>query len=324
MLKPAMATKTVPITIVVPTVRSTRVMERTLRSIAACERPAGLREVLVVENGPVGDARGIVDSLAGCRYSYVERGNKSAALNHGLQDVDDGLVIFFDDDVTVDRKTLVAFSAAAQETGPGYFYGGPFGVDYEREPPEWLRPYLPGSARGWRMGTQPATIDTPEFLGFNWAAWRQDLSNAGPFSEDRGPGATTGATGQESDMMRRLLALGVRGRYVPDAYVRHFVPAERCSPEWVLSRGWRTGVEKGLLRRGGTMSERIRSWLRWQSYRALYRVRQSASLDPQERFGALYYQRRCEGYLYGAHGVGDPADTGGAVDRAGPMRFEDR
>lgn len=66
----------------------------------------------------------------------------------------------------------------------------------------------------------------------------------GGFNERRGPG--TGVRGQEYDMQERLLAAGVVGRYLPDALVWHYVPRERCSPEWALARTLPTAAQVGL------------------------------------------------------------------------------
>ena len=47
-------------------------------------------------------------------------------------------------------------------------------------------------------------------------------------------------------MQRRLLEAGLHGRYVPDAEVWHWIPADRCSRRWVLHRAYRDGIKYGL------------------------------------------------------------------------------
>src|SRR5690606_21102731 len=145
-------------------------------------------------------------SLSG-RYVHYPVGNKSAALNTVINDLaPDDFLFFTDDDVRVDRQLLLAYEAAARQYGRGNFFGGPTGVDYEQQPEAHVRRYLPASARGWVYSGRGVEIDAPDFLGFNWAAFAGDIQSAGGFNPNRGPGAPTGSTGQESDMQRRLLS----------------------------------------------------------------------------------------------------------------------
>lgn len=238
--------------VVIPTAGTERpaLLRRTLDSLATCQQPAIYRETIVVENGPKGDVETIVRSCSPAlraRYVYVPRANKSHALNTVLDMIGECLIFFTDDDVRLHPYTLCAYADAAKDTETGKFYGGPTGVDYEREPPQWLIQYLPSSARGWQL-TSGVEL-TPQagfFLGFNWAAFARDLREAGGFDVRRGPGAATGSVGQETEMQKQLLKIGVRSLYVPEAMVWHYVPAERCSPQWILKRAYREGVARGM------------------------------------------------------------------------------
>ena len=119
-------------------------------------------------------------------------------------------------------------------------------IDYEAEPPQWLKAYLPGSACGWSYAPEDCNGEPPLFLGANWAAFKTDLEVVGFFDESVGPGATSKAVGQETEMQIKLREAGVRPVYVPDAKVWHYVPAERCSPEWTLKRAYRNSVSFGM------------------------------------------------------------------------------
>lgn len=283
------------LSVVIPTAGRPDLLERTLRSLGQCGLPEGYRGVWVVENGAAAGARAVVgacrDELK-ARYLHVERPNKSHALNVALGRLESSLVVFLDDDVRVSPSLLEAYADAAGQNGAGHFFGGPMGVDYEEPPPDWLRRYLPPSAIGWEgNGSDPS-----EVMGCNWAAFVDDIHRVGPFTTDRGPG--TSAVGQEHEMQARLARAGVRGRYVPDARVWHWVPRARCSPEWVLDRARRMGARnaRGVPARP---TDVLRWTGKWGAYWAVYRVRRALSLDPEERFRARLYQSLCEGSLTG-------------------------
>lgn len=224
-------------------------LERTLHSLQACPKPDSYGETVVVENGPLHGAKTVVEkfqSTLGARWLHVSEPNKSHALNVALASLPEALVYFTDDDVRFAPNTLCAYHQASVSHREQHFFGGPIGVDYEAVPPAWLKQYMPVSARGWSMegGEQP--VAKAQFLGFNWAAFTRDLRKAGPFSTHLGPGSHTGSVGQDTDMQSRLLQIGVRGIYLPDALVWHYVPKERCSPEWVLHRAYRHGIRHGI------------------------------------------------------------------------------
>ena len=239
-----------PIVVLVPTHGRPTLLDRTLATIAACDRPAGYAECVVVENGPRVGAEDVVADAArqhpaaGFRYLHYERANKSAALNAALAAVSsESLCVFFDDDIRVEPGALMAYAQAArQRSGERAYFGGPFGVDYEDEPPAWVRELLPWSAKG---ASAESICRSDMFLGFNWAAQVGPLLDLGGFDPGAGPGSPTGATGQESDMQRRLRGAGFSAVCAPGAFVWHYVPVSRSGFWWALQRRYKGGVGHG-------------------------------------------------------------------------------
>ena len=225
-------------------------IEETLRSLTECELPSDYRGTLIVENGGPSTLEPVVNSFKSTLYTnyfHVREPGKSNALNIALRSLDDELVFFSDDDAHFDREVLCAYGQAGDEYGPGHFFGGPFDVDQETPPPEWLHSYLPPSAKGFQYEDCDDLDDTfTGFLGFNWAAFASDIKAAGGFDTLKGPGSATGSTGQETDMQKRLVDHGIVPTFVESARVTHFVPRDSCSPQWALHRSYRNGVKDGL------------------------------------------------------------------------------
>ncbi len=235
------------ITVVVPTHGRVGLLERTLASIAGCRLPPAVRRVVVAENGGTAAAASLVRTFRArmpVEHSFTSVANKSAALNGVLRATGNEFLLFFDDDIRVHPDTLLAYAREVGSQLEGAFYAGPCRVDYEEEPPGWLKSYLPPSAVGWSLGDRKERMARPVALGCNWGAFASDLRAAGGFDERRGPG--TIARGQETDMQRRLLRRGLAGYYLPEAVVWHFVPRERCSPDWALGRVEQGGVRDGI------------------------------------------------------------------------------
>ena len=229
-------------------------LEVTLKSLAACERPPGFQHVVVVENGPRGAAKEIVERLSGVlplQYLYHPRANKSNALNAALRAITDGLIVFLDDDVICDRALLTAYADASRSQDGGIFYGGGFEPAFVADKPAaWLEQFLPPSVKGAQH--KPISTDWPPFFGCNWAAYRRDLFDAGGFDLRFGPGSFPAATGQESEMQIRLKQMGCRRVYLPNAMTRHTVPSSNVTPEFALRRIRRCGVNYAVMGRGAS------------------------------------------------------------------------
>jgi GT2 family glycosyltransferase len=277
---------------------------RTLDALARCDRPPTFRGVTVIENGASSSldvCRGAATWL-NVTYTRVDRANKCAALNHVLDRLPDALVLFLDDDVRPTEGFLRAYAKAATGTSHGMFFGGPVAPEYEVSPPEWLLAFFPPSAKGWSHQGDDLFVDAPVFLGANWAAFVADLRRIGGFDARLGPGSVSGSLGDETDAQARLLAEGVRGRYVPDALVYHWVPRERSTSSWALERIYRHGISCGLTGRDDV--PRLFGRPRWAVRRGLESWISSQLLrlhpDPRRRFAARARHVWVRGVLRGA------------------------
>ena len=242
----------------IATYNRTDLLDRTLSSLAEAELPNCLARIIIAENGS-NSAEPICakykDRLP-IDYKYHPEPGKFRALQKEIDQIGSGFVVFLDDDVRVSPQLLMAYEQAMNR-GRGCLYGGPIGVDYESTPPSaWLRPYLPPSAVGCRGVEGPSFVDGVEgtyFLGANMAAYVEDILEFGGFNRDLGPGALVAGTegnptGGEAYMVDLMLANGYEPVWIPDAVVWHWVPDSRCSPQWVVNRYWRGGLQEGTSR----------------------------------------------------------------------------
>ena len=251
--------------VVIPTAGSSALLHRTLDSLAQCEKPACYSHTIVVENGPAGIAQGVADSAPadlGVEYVHVPRANKSNALNLVFAKLaPSDLVYLTDDDVRFDELVLTRFATAAEGVVSGVVFGGPLDIDSDGEPPaEWLD-FLPGSMKGWKPTAAEFDSRHSHFLGANWALFVSDFLAAGMFDPRFGPGSPLGATGQEWNIQKALRRNQVQFQYVPDAMVWHHVDFTRFSPDFLLHRKYRGGLEAGI-------QEADRMWNepRWRDY----------------------------------------------------------
>ena len=116
-------------------------------------------------------------------YLFHPEANKSAALNAALHELQDGLVVFLDDDVRVGEGLLRAYVAAASGIAPGVFFGGPVHAE-SRGPASVMAPAvlaLPRQGGGVRGIRRRRWSHRPSFSALNWAAFAKNLKEVGSF-----------------------------------------------------------------------------------------------------------------------------------------------
>jgi GT2 family glycosyltransferase len=236
--------------VVIPTSGRPELLRRALASLTECRKPCIYRAVFVVENGRISGSKKVVESFTdslNARYFYSSASGRSGALNWGSRQVpDDSIILFTDDDVRFDPGVLTAYATAAQGKNEGEFYGGPFYPDYEAAPPEWLKKYLPLSAKGIGEDVRGNFTRVPG-VGFNLAVFSNDFKKYGGYHPAFGTGSDSGAFGGESFLRRKLLSHGVKGVYVPEAAVWHYVPRKRCSQKWALGQSHARGARNAMM-----------------------------------------------------------------------------
>ena len=276
-------------------------LERTLRSLAAVQKPASYRGTLVVENGTRCGIEAVVRGFSAeyqFRHLYVPEANKSHALNRGLSLLDEGLAFMTDDDVRLHPRILTAYAEAAKHAERGEYYGGPVLIDAEHGlPPAWMRRYYPQTiAEPWSLWRDRPIKPDQSFMGTNWAAFVGDLVAAGGFDTRLGPGGTTGAAGQETEAQRRLVTGGGRPVYVPDAIAWHYLHREFLDTQWLMRRTYRHGLEWGIRRTKNAPA--ITTMVRALAHRAAAHAKGFAFRvvgGEQRRFKAEFHEAKWRG-----------------------------
>jgi len=222
-------------------------------------------EVYVVANGKnsvsiTEQYRGIPGLPSNAKIMTSPDQGKSVALNYFLRNVGQAnlFLIFTDDDVLFPKENITRYISVVEQKGRGYYYGG--GVDVLRDvdlPNDRLKLY-PESIRG----IEENQLEHREiFLGCNWGAFAEDIIQVGGFNPYFGPGSITGSVGQESYMMKQLVAAGIRPSPIYDCRVTHHAPSDYHEEQWLYKRRYREGIQRGLLRKKGFLKTLLKKTL---------------------------------------------------------------
>jgi cellulose synthase/poly-beta-1,6-N-acetylglucosamine synthase-like glycosyltransferase len=243
-----MKKKILSVDIVIPQYKNNHLLMKALDSMSNIVFPDEINNVWVIENGGKFGAEHVVDSFKDkipVKYAYLDEGNLSLARNKGIELSNADVLIFFDNDMTFYSYSLSQYIDHFKKYGDAYFYGGALEPDYQKAPEEWLVPFLPNSAKGFSLGKNVIKHDKPDFLGGNHAVYRQHLIDIGGYDSACAVGNNSGLMGEETRLQQKLLDKNIKGLYVPDACVKHYVPVQNCSKEWILQRASRHGATLG-------------------------------------------------------------------------------
>jgi len=225
--------------IIIPSHNRAGLVAQAVRSALAQAYPNDRYEIIVVDNSSSDATPQVVRTLqqsTGSRLHYLreERLGLHYARHAGARLARGEILVFTDDDATVDPGWLQAYGTAFAEHPEMVAAGGPVRPVWEVPPPEWLLHYI-GDAKtfGPLSLMEPHDefrLDTKEsFFGVNMAIRRDMLFAVGGFNPELIGSFTVGDG--ESGLNRKLQERGCLIGYVPGALVYHHIPAARMTLE---------------------------------------------------------------------------------------------
>lgn len=220
-----------------------------MRSLLAGERvPEEI--LLVVDQNPALEASVARWLPERVRLLRTERQGNSEARNVGVRAATEDVVAFVDDDARVEPGWLQAlmghFEGSHEAIGAGGAVLPDWGTDRAWLPDELL--WTVGCTyRGHRE--DPGPLRNP--IGCNMAFRRSELLQVGSFATEFGKRGNARVICDDTEVGLRVARILGPGRiqYVPEARVRHFVPATRIGWRALVRRCVTEGLSKARLQR---------------------------------------------------------------------------
>lgn len=206
--------------------------------------------LVVIDNNPALEASVAGWLPAAVRLLRSEARGISASRNAGLRAASSDVVAFVDDDAAVDPdwlpRIVEPFAAAENVLGAG----GAVVPDWESDA-RWLPDELLWVVGCTYAGHSEVSGPIRNPIGCNMAFRRRELCAIGGFSAEFGKRGAAPSTCDETEVCLRLERAHGSGRlvFIPDARVRHHIPAARIGLEALVRRCVSEGSSKGRLRR---------------------------------------------------------------------------
>jgi glycosyltransferase involved in cell wall biosynthesis len=274
------------VTVAICTWNRAPLLRRALASLAALEIPPEVRlELLVVDNGSSDETPALLREHAGAlplRAVCEPQPGLSHARNRAAAEAQGELILWIDDDVEVEPGWLAAYLEASRRHGDASFFGGAALPWFEQPPPEWIAESWEEIADAFSIRVlppEPARIQPWRLpVGANFAV-RSEAQRRHAYDPRLGRRRGEWTSGEETALLRRLLADGETGWWVPDARVRHWIPSERLAEPHLRRIWFGQGRERALTR--SAPRPRVRLLARALRAEARYRVSRRLS-DPSK------------------------------------------
>lgn len=225
-------------------------------------------EVIVADNAAQPEVRAAVDALAeegtlSLRYVPEKQKGKHYAVNAGVKASCGELLVFTDDDATVDPQWISAYVEAFRNNSDLSGAGGRVDLAWEQEPPQWLVDFI-GDRETFGLLSM-VNLHSGFFVsgkislyGVNMAFRRDVYVRAGGYNPECYGDIWLGDG--DNGLQRKAEKQGAKIGYVPDARVNHHIPASRMTPAYL----WRRMLNEGAAQlythcqRNGKMPSRMR------------------------------------------------------------------
>lgn len=309
---------TATLTVVICTHDRAPLLRRALASLNAATRPADADvDILVVPNACRDGTEAMLaeyqreQAARGwlpLRFEAEPRQGKSYALNRAIGLLKADLVAHVDDDHRVDAAYLTAIAEAAALCPDFDIFCGRILPDWDGTEPSWVHdtgPYriYPLPVPRWEFGPDPAPLPAGTALpgGGNLFLRPRIFARVGDFSPEFGPRGHDLGGGEDTEWLRRAMAMGARIRYAPSVVQYHYVDGARLTLPYLLRKAF--SRSSSVVRLDGGSSGGLRGYMfrKLATYaaqalfsaggnaRRFYLVRTAAALG--EIDGALRHRR---------------------------------
>lgn len=193
-------------------------------------------EVLIINNNSPDKTDDIIkayqrESNLPIRYFIEYNQGISFARNRGVKEANGEIIVFLDDDETVDSNFLSIIKDFFTDYGVAGITAGPVIPVFEKEKPQWLSKFIERAITGeYYKGHKIKELSPKDYPGTGHACFRKELFlKYGEFNTDLGRKGNSLMGAEDKDFFLRLMKGNEKCYYVPEARIYHHIPADKLT-----------------------------------------------------------------------------------------------
>lgn len=229
------------ISVIICTYNRDKYIYNVLKSIAQGSLCTDYYEIVLVDNNCTDNTRSEVERFCAdfpaVRLHYHVETNQglSHARNRGIKESKGDLLVYVDDDATVNPEYLATYAdwfASHPETDAA---GGPIIPHYETgAEPKWMTYFIKRLLTGYLyFGNKPGPFPGKNYPGGGNAAYRSSVfEKVGLYNVELGRNGNNLGGGEEKDIFDKMSRSGMQFTYLPDAILYHSIPGYKLEPDY--------------------------------------------------------------------------------------------
>jgi len=241
------------ISVIICTYNRDKYIYNVLKSIAENDFPKSSYEIILVDNNSTDRTSSEVERFTQMfpdvvlTYHFEPQQGLSHARNRGISEADGNILIYVDDDATVNKSFLSAYASVFSSHPEIDAAGGPIIPVYEDgKEPKWMNHHLKRLLTGYLyFGDKEKSFPGQNYPGGGNAAYRKTVfDKVGHFNPELGRNGSNLAAGEEKDIFDKMTSLGMRFLYTPDAILYHIIPHHKLEKSYLERVTFGIGVSE--------------------------------------------------------------------------------
>lgn len=207
-------------------------------------------EVLIIDNNSNDSTKSVVEEFSKSlpiRYFLECEQGLSSARNRAIKEFKNDVIVFFDDDISFNKSTILRYRDAFEQHPSHAIFGGRIVVEWPNCAPAWYQddglPLINGLIGHYDLGDfdleYGAGVRLP--YGANFALRRRVIHATGEFDTKLGLKGQEIGRGEETDYFERAFDEGFKGIYLAKAKVGHRFQLERINVAYLIQYGKEKG-----------------------------------------------------------------------------------
>lgn len=229
------------ISVILCTYNRDKYIYNVLKSVAENDYPHDGYEIVLVNNNSTDRTEQECERFQSdypdiaFRYLIETSQGLSYARNCGIRNAVGDLLVYVDDDATVNRDYLKTYAQFFIQHPDAVAAGGPILPVYESSPePSWMSHYTRQLVTGkLYIGDREREFPKDAYPGGGNACYRKSVfETVGLFNVELGRKADSLIGAEEKDLFAKMTARGMRFYYLPSAILYHIIPDRKLTADY--------------------------------------------------------------------------------------------
>ena len=225
------------LSIIVCTYNREKYLYNALKSIAENDFSCDKYEIVLINNNSTdnteNECKRFQNDFPQVNFNYVIEKNQglSFAKNRGIDEAKGDIVVYIDDDATVNREYLKSIYEFFNENHSVMAVGGPIFPVYETKEPSWMSHYTKVLVTSYKYeGNKIIKFKGDKFPSGGNASFRKNVFNiVGKFNTKLGRNDISLIGAEEKDIFTKMKAIYMPIYYLPRMILYHIIPPTKLT-----------------------------------------------------------------------------------------------